>query len=42
MPEIQQKMLTVFTYTSKDIIDFVRLINMKESYNMCILDFYSS
>jgi len=31
--------MTIFTYTSKDLIDYVTLIDMKQSYNMSIFDF---
>lgn len=42
MPERLQKALTIFTCTSKDLIDYVTLVDMKESYNMSIFDFTRS
>lgn len=38
MPESPQKAVTIFTYTSKDLIDYVTLIDMKQSYNVSIFD----
>ncbi len=42
MPERLQIALTSFICTSKDLIDYVMLVDVKESYNRSIFDFTRS